>query len=66
MFTVEGPTGGPTGSLGVGCCPLGWESVPGGLTSDRNGMIPGPRNGFFPRLQSWLRASLTQALLLSP
>lgn len=65
MFTVEGLTGGSTGSLGVGCCPLGWESVSGGLTSDRRGMIPGPGNGFFPRLQGWLWASLTQALLLS-
>lgn len=65
MFTVEGLTGGSTGSLEVGCCPLGWESVSGGLTSDRRGMIPGPGNGFFPRLQGWLWASLTQALLLS-
>lgn len=27
MFTVEGLTGGSTGSLRVGCCPLQWESV---------------------------------------
>lgn len=51
--------------------PSGWAAAPcsgrvsGGLTSDRSGMISGPGNGFFPRLQGWLRASLTQALLLS-
>ena len=27
MFTMEDLTGGSTGSLRVGCCPLEWESV---------------------------------------
>lgn len=61
MFTAEGPHWVPQGGL----LPPGVEECACGLTSDRSGMTPGPGNGFFTCLQSWLRASLTQALLLS-
>lgn len=53
---VEGLAGGSVGSLGVGCCPLGWECAPGGLASDKSGLVPGPGNRCFPCLQSWLWA----------